>query len=106
MRVFKHIKVSCVISAIANSPKFVRIYLERTAEAKIPRLGPWLKDCILLLNSSVESTGGQSMVDRRFWVVCAFNSGSGKYHTYLTNIPVETQVTTAWIRYRVQTQRP
>ena len=47
---FKHIKVSCVISAIANSPKFVRIYLERTAEAKIPRLGPWLKDCILLID--------------------------------------------------------
>ena len=29
------------------------------------------------------------MVDRRFRVVCVFNSESGKYHTYLTNIPVE-----------------
>ena len=55
---FKHIKVSCVVSAIANSPKSVRIYPERTAETKILRLGPWLKDCILLLNSSVESTVG------------------------------------------------
>ena len=55
---FKHIKVSCVVSAIANSPKSVRIYPGRTAEAKILRLGPWLKDCILLLNSSVESTVG------------------------------------------------
>ena len=56
---FKHIKVSCVVSAIANSPKSVRIWIypERTAETKILRLGPWLKDCILLLNSSVESTG-------------------------------------------------
>ena len=29
------------------------------------------------------------MVNRRFRLVCAFNSESGKYHTYLTNIPVE-----------------
>ena len=43
------VKVSCVVSAIANSPKSVRIYPERTAEAKILRLGPWLKGCILLL---------------------------------------------------------
>ena len=35
-------------SAIANSPKSVRIYPERTAEAKILRLRPWLKGCILL----------------------------------------------------------
>jgi len=29
------------------------------------------------------------MVNRRFRLVCVFNSESGKYHTYLTNIPVE-----------------
>ena len=33
--------------------------------------------------------GKQSMVNRRFRQVCVFNSESGKYHTYLTNIPVE-----------------
>jgi len=43
------VKVSCVVSAIADSPKSARIYPERTAEAKILRLRPWLKDCILLL---------------------------------------------------------
>jgi IS4 transposase len=44
------VKVSCVISAVADSPKTVRIYPERTSEAKILRLGPWLKDCILLID--------------------------------------------------------
>ena len=29
------------------------------------------------------------MLKRRFRMVCAFNSDSGKYHTYLTNIRVE-----------------
>jgi len=42
------VKVSCVVSAVANSPKSVRIYPERTSEAL--RLGPWLKDLILLID--------------------------------------------------------
>ena len=158
-RVAAGVKVSCVVSAIANSPKSVRIYPERTAEAKILRLGPWLKGCILLLDlgyfkylffDRIDRYGGyfvsrlkgnanplivavnrkwrgnsidvvgkrlrdvlpllkrevldvevevkfkrrkyrgkQSMVNRRFRLVCVFNSESGKYHTYLTNIPVE-----------------
>ena len=153
------VKVSCVVSAIANSPKSVRIYPERTAEAKILRLGPWLKDCILLIDlgyfkylffDRIDRYGGyfvsrlkgnanplivgvnrkwrgnsidvvgkklrdvlpllkrevldvevevkfkrrkykgqQSTVNRIFRQVCVFNSESGKYHTYLTNIPVE-----------------
>ena len=33
--------------------------------------------------------GKQSMVNRRFRLVCVFNKESGKYHTYLANIPVE-----------------
>ncbi len=44
------VKVSCVVSAVANSPKSVRIYPERTSEANILRLGPWLKDFILLID--------------------------------------------------------
>jgi IS4 transposase len=31
----------------------------------------------------------QSTVNRRFRQVCIFNLESEKYHTYLTNIPVE-----------------
>lgn len=158
-RIAAGVKVSYVVSAIANSPKSVRIYPESTSEAKILRLGPWLKDCILLIDlgyfkylffdridryggyfvsrlkgnanplivgvnrkwrgNSVDVVGKrlrdvlpvlkreildvevevkfkrrkykgkQSAGNRRFRVVCAFNSESGKYHTYLTNIPVD-----------------
>jgi len=153
------VKVSCVVSAIANSPKSVQIFPERTSEAKILRLGPWLKDLILLIDlgyfkylffDRIDRYGGyfvsrrkgnanplivgvnrkwrgnsigvvgkklrdvlprlkrgvldvevevelkrrkykgkQNTVTRRFRLVCVLNSESGKYHTYLTNIPVD-----------------
>ena len=153
------VKVSCIVSAVADSPKSVRIYPERTSEAKILRLGPWLRDRILLIDlgyfkyrsfdridryggffvsrlkgnanplivgvnqkwrgNSVDVVGKklrdilpylmreildvevevefkrrkykgkESTVKRRFRVVCAFNSESGEYHAYLTNIRVE-----------------
>jgi putative transposase len=153
------VKVSCVVSAVADSPKSVKIYPERTSEAKILRLGPWLKDRILLIDlgyfkylffDRIDGYGGffvsrlkgnanplivgvnrkwrgnsvdivgkklrdilprlkreildvevevqfkrrkykgkQSTVKRRFRMVCAFNSESGEYHTYLTNIRVD-----------------
>ena len=153
------VKVSCIVSAVADSPKSVRIYPERTSEAKILRLGPWLRDRILLIDlgyfkylffDRIDRYGGyfvsrlkgnanprivgvnrkcrgnsidvvgkklrdvlprlkreildvevevefkrrkykgkQSTVKRRFRMVCAFNSESGKYHTYLTNIRVD-----------------
>ena len=44
------VKVSCVVSAVADGPKSVRIYPERNSEAKILRLGPWLRDRILLID--------------------------------------------------------
>lgn len=154
------VKVSCIVSAVADSPKSVRIYPERTSEAKILRLGPWLRDRILLIDlgyfkylffDRIDGYGGyfvsrlkgnanplivgvnrkcrgnsvdvvgkklrdvlprlkreildvevavefkrrkykgkQSTVKRRFRMVGAFNSESGKYHTYLTNIRVDT----------------
>lgn len=153
------VKVSCIVSAVADSPKSVRIYPERTSEAKILRLGPWLRDRILLIDlgyfkylffDRIDGYGGyfvsrlkgnanplivgvnrkcrgnsvdvvgkklrdvlprlkqeildvevevefkrrkckgkQSTVKRRFRMVGAFNSESGKYHTYLTNIRVD-----------------
>ena len=158
-RIAAGVKVSCIVSAVANSPKSVMIYPERTSEAKILRLGSWLKNCILLidlgyfkylffdridryggyfvsrlkgnanplivgvnrtwrgnsvdvvgkrlrdvlpvlkrevLDAEAEVTfkrrkykGKQSTVNRQFRIVCVFNTESGKYHTYLTNIPVE-----------------
>jgi putative transposase len=42
------LKLSCVVSAVADGVKTVRIFSERTAEVKTLRLGPWLKDRILL----------------------------------------------------------
>lgn len=45
------VKVSCIVSAVADGPKSVRIYPERTSEAKIlTLLGPWLRDRILLID--------------------------------------------------------
>lgn len=42
------LKLSCVVSAVADGVKTVRLFSERTAEVKTLRLGPWLKDRILL----------------------------------------------------------
>lgn len=42
------LKLSCVVSAIADGVKTVRVFSERTAEVKTLRLGSWLKDRILL----------------------------------------------------------
>ena len=42
------LKLSCLVSAVADGVKTVRIFSERTAEVKTLRLGPWLKDRILL----------------------------------------------------------
>lgn len=42
------LKLSCVVSAVADGVKTVRIFSERTAEVKTFRLGSWLKDRILL----------------------------------------------------------
>ncbi len=42
------LKISCVVSAVADGVKTVRIFSERTAEMKTLRLGSWVKDRILL----------------------------------------------------------
>jgi len=42
------LKLSCVISAVSDGVKTVRLFSERTAEVKTLRLGYWLKDRILL----------------------------------------------------------
>ncbi len=61
------IKVSVLVSVIADGPKNVRIFGERTSEQKTIRIGPWVKDRILLLDlgffkyqlfSRIERNGG------------------------------------------------
>jgi len=44
------VKVGMLVSAMANSPKSIGIYPERTSELKTLRIGPWIKDRILLID--------------------------------------------------------
>ena len=60
-------KVSVLVSAIANGPKTVALYPEKTAEIKTLKIGSWIKDRILLVDlgfyktqlfARVEENGG------------------------------------------------
>lgn len=44
------VKVSVVVSVVANSVKSVRLFGERVSEVKTLRLGPWVKDRVLLID--------------------------------------------------------
>ena len=61
------VKVGLMISAVANGPKTVALYAEKTAEMKTLKIGPWIKDRILLVDlgfyknqmfARVEENGG------------------------------------------------
>ena len=61
------IKVGVMVSAVANGPKTVALYPEKTAEIKTLKIGPWIKDRILLVDlgfyktqmfARVEENGG------------------------------------------------
>lgn len=44
------VKVSLLISAVADGPKKIALHGERTSEVKTLRIGPWVKDRILLID--------------------------------------------------------
>ena len=44
------VKVGMLVSAVANSPKSIGIYAETLNELKTLRMGPWIKDRILLID--------------------------------------------------------
>ena len=44
------VKVGMLVSAVANGPKNIGIFPERTNELKTLRIGPWIKDRILLID--------------------------------------------------------
>jgi IS4 transposase len=44
------VKVSMLVSAVANGPKNIGIFAERANELKTLRIGPWIKDRILLID--------------------------------------------------------
>jgi len=61
------VKVGVVVSAVANGPRTVALYSEKTAEIKTLKIGPWIKDRILLVDlgfyktqmfARVEENGG------------------------------------------------
>ena len=61
------VKVGVMVSAIVNGPKTIGLYSEKTAEIKTLRIGPWIKDRILLVDlgfyktqmfARVEENGG------------------------------------------------
>ncbi len=44
------VKIGVLVSAVANGPKTVALYAEKTAEIKTLKIGPWIKDRILLVD--------------------------------------------------------
>jgi putative transposase len=44
------LKGGVMVSAVANGPKTIALYSEKTAEIKTLRIGPWIKDRILLVD--------------------------------------------------------
>ncbi len=44
------VKVSSLVSAVADGPKRIAIYAESTNELRTLRIGPWIKDRILLID--------------------------------------------------------
>src|SRR5665648_597190 len=44
------LKVGVMVSAVANGPKTIALYSEKTAEIKTLRIGPWIRDRILLVD--------------------------------------------------------
>jgi len=44
------LKLSTVVSAVADGPKTVRLFGERTHDLKTIRIGPWVRDRIILLD--------------------------------------------------------
>lgn len=44
------VKVAMLVSAVANGPKRVALFGERTSEVKTLRIGPWVKNRVLLID--------------------------------------------------------
>ena len=44
------VKVSTLVSAVENGPKTIALYSEKTAEIKTLKIGPWIKNRILLID--------------------------------------------------------
>lgn len=58
------VKVSCVVSAVADGVKSVKIFSERTSEIKTLRIGPWVRDRILLIDLGFFKYGIFDKIDK------------------------------------------
>ena len=63
-RVAAGVKVSCIVSAVADGVKSVKILPERTSEIKTLRIGPWVKDRILLVDLGFFKYGIFDKIDK------------------------------------------
>ena len=57
------VKIGVMVSAVANGPKTVALYSEKTAEIKTLKIGPWIKDRILLVDLGFYKTQMFARVD-------------------------------------------
>ena len=57
------VKLSTLVSVVADSPKRLEILAERTAETKTLKLGPWVKDTVLLLDLGFFKLGFFDRID-------------------------------------------
>ncbi len=58
------VKVSCIVSAVADGVKSVKIFPERTSEIKTLRIGPWIRDRIFLIDLGFFKYGIFDKIDK------------------------------------------
>ena len=63
-RVAAGVKVSYVVSTVADGVKSVKIFPERTSEIKTLRIGPWIRDRILLIDLGFFKYGIFDKIDK------------------------------------------
>ena len=64
MRVAAGIKVSCIVNAVADGVKLVKLFPERTSEVKTLRIGPWVRDRIFLIDLGFFKYGVFDRIDK------------------------------------------
>ena len=63
-RVAAGIKVSCIVSVVADGVKSVKLFPERTSEVKTLNIGPWVQDRIFLIDLGFFKYGVFDRIDK------------------------------------------
>nr|QNO44548.1 hypothetical protein BBHHCFNK_00001 [Methanosarcinales archaeon ANME-2c ERB4]QNO44897.1 hypothetical protein CMJOELBB_00002 [Methanosarcinales archaeon ANME-2c ERB4]QNO45027.1 hypothetical protein EEGECGIO_00002 [Methanosarcinales archaeon ANME-2c ERB4] len=63
-RVAAGIKVSCIVSVVADGVKSVKLFPERTSEVKTLNIGPWVRDRIFLIDLGFFKYGVFDRIDK------------------------------------------